>query len=247
MKLLIHCLLVVFSSASTAKIYVFSGGQNTVGQFIASEVLTKAYEKLDIEIEPLFIPLQESLDKANAGITDGEIARIKSINEFAPNLVRVPVPIFSIEAVAFAKVADVQGETTDSELNISSWDDLKAHRFAIVKGSKFIEKATKDMSKKWTDTYDEALSLLNEGKTDIAVLPRLAALKIIYENQYNQIKAISPPLERVKLFHFVHKKNRKLVPLVTPILLEMKQSGEIDFARTAYFKRLTSSLESKLK
>ena len=234
MKVLTLILFISICNIANAKIYVFSGGKNTVGQFIASEILTKAYNRAGIQMKPLFIPLQESLNRSNAGLNDGEIARIQRITDYAPNLEIIPISVFSIEAVVFSK---------NKNIKIRSWSELKHHSLVIVKGSKFIEKGTEQIPRQLASTYEEALEWLDSGKFDVAVLPRLAALKIIYENKYDQISQISPALQKVDLFHFVHKKNVQLVPLITLELQKMNKSGEIAFARSAYLRRITRSLE----
>lgn len=205
-----------------AESYTFSGGKNNLAHIIASEVLVRAYQKADINIKPLFLNLQESLKRSNDGDTDGEIARISSITQFAHNLYKVPVTIASVDAVAFSK---------NTSLSINNWSDLRGHKISIVKGAKFIETGTKGFDRTFVETFEDALELLQSDQTEIIVIPKLASINLIYQKKYHDIKAVSSSLKRLKLYHFVHMKNRHLIPIITPILHEMKKSGEIEFIR----------------
>jgi len=207
--------------------YTFSGGKDNVAQLIASKVLEKAYTRAEIKIKPIFLPPQESLEQSNTGITDGELARIKNITKLYPNLRQVPVQIVSVEAVAFSK---------DTSLKIQSWNDLRGHSVTIIKGAKFIEIGTKNIPRKLVLSFHEAFEALHNGETDIVVAPKLAGIRLNFKKEYTDIKAISPALQKKALYHFVHKKNSHLIPIITPILQKMKESGEIEYIGKAYLR-----------
>jgi len=221
---LILCTLLSSPIQINAESYTFSGGKNNFAHAIAAEVLIKAYKKVNIDITPIFLTLQESLERSNSGELDGELARISAITKFSPNLNKVPVSIISVNAVAFSK---------NKSLFINNWSELKGHKITIVKGAKFIEIETKDMDRNFVTTLEEALQLLDSNQTEIIVIPKLASINLIYQNKYHDVKAISNSLKIRKLYHFVHKKNTHLIPIITPVLQEMKKSGEVDFIRKA--------------
>jgi len=227
---LIFILLTFLPLILNARVYTFSGGENNTVMLIASKVLQKAYAQADIEMEPLFLSLEESLQRSNSGQTDGELARIEKITQLYPNLRQVPVEIVVVEAIAFSK---------NSSLNIKKWSDLDGHRVTIVKGAKFIERGTKDIPKKIALTFEEAFTSLQNDETEIVVVPKLAGLSLSYANKYKDIKPVSSALRRLPLYHFVHKKNIHLIPIITPILQKMKKSGEIDYIRQSYLRSIT--------
>lgn len=213
-----------------ARVYTFSGGENNTVMLIASKVLQKAYAKAGIEMKPLFLTLEESLQRSNSGISDGELARIKNITRLYPNLRQVPVEIVTVEAIAFSK---------NSALNIQKWSDLQGHKLTIVKGTKFIERGTKDIPKQTAQTFEEAFRSLHKGETEIVVVPKLTGLSLSYANKYKNIRPVSSALQRLPLYHFVHKKNSHLIPIITPVLQEMKDSGEIEYIRQSYLRSIT--------
>jgi len=223
-------ILILLPLLLDARIYNFSGAQNHTIMYIASTILHKAYAKAGIEIKSTFLPLEVSLQRSNSGKDDGEIARIENITLHYPNLRQVPVEVTAVEAVAFSK---------NSSLNIKKWSDLKNRKVTIIKGVKFIEKSTKSIPREFKATFSEAFEALENGDAEIVIAPKLTGINIIHKKNYEQIKAVSPTLERLPLYHFVHKKNLHLIPIITPVLKKMRESGEIGYLHQAYLRSLT--------
>jgi len=217
----------IFPFILTAQTYIFSGGVDNVVQIIASKVLERAYEKAGLDMEAKFTTLEESLRLSSTGITDGELARIKKITKLYPQLIRVPVTLVSVEAVAYTK---------NTQINIQTWDDLAKYDFTIVKGAKFIEKETSHLQKNFVSTFEKAFEALEKGKTEIIVVPKKAAVRIILKKEYHNIHAAGPVLKKVDLYHFVHKRNAHLIPILTPILKQMERNKEILYLRQAYLR-----------
>jgi polar amino acid transport system substrate-binding protein len=230
-QVLLLCCLFSIPFITRSEEYVFSGGENSLIQSVASVILVKAYKKAGIKIKPIFLGLQDSLQQSNAGITDGEIARVAAITKFTPNLKKVPVPIMSLDAVAFSK---------NTSIKINNWSDLNGHKFTIVNGVKFIEVATKQFDRMSAASFEEALEFLESNKTEIVVTSKIAFVNVMYKKKYHDIKAISSSLKRLKLYHFVHVKNEKLIPVITPILQNMLDSGEI-----AHIKKTQLNMASR--
>lgn len=229
-------ILMLLPILAQADSYTFSGGANNLAHKIASEILTKAYNRSGITIKPLFLTLADSLQQSNTGITDGEFARIASITRFAPNLRQVPVSIIQVQAVAYSK---------NKSLVINNWEDLRGHKIVIVKGAKFIEMGTANIERVLVPTFEDALELLEQDKTEIIVIPKLAGINLIYKKKYHHIKNISNSLQTIKLYHFVHKKNSHLIPVILPVLKEMEKSGEIAFMRKAHLVKAANSFQNR--
>ena len=223
-------ILFILLSSLYAKTYEFSGGKNNPVQIIGSKILKVAYTRAHISMKPKFVQLQVALELSNSGITDGELVRIKKINNTYKNLLIVPVPLVTVEAMAFSK---------DSSIHINKWSDLKNYNFTIIRGAKFIEKSTQHMNKEFVNNFQEAFENLDTNETQIVVVPKLAGLKSIFLNNYYDIKPVSKPLQSLKLYHFVHKKNKHLIKIITPILQTMKETGEITYWQNAYLRSIT--------
>jgi len=207
-----------------------SGGKNSVSQIVAYRTLKVAYTKAGLNMKVRFLELDKSLELSNSGETDGELSRIEIISQFYPNLVRVPVSIYSIQAIALS---------LDKNIFLNRWSDLNKYKFTIIKGVKFIEIATKNMNKNTVLSYSMVFSDLINHKSDVIVIPRLVALKSIYDNHYKNVKIVSKSLQSLKLYHFVNKKNIDIIPLLTPILKKMEISGEINYWYKSYLNSIS--------
>ncbi|MDF1881173.1 transporter substrate-binding domain-containing protein, partial [Sulfurimonas sp. MAG313] len=194
------------------------------------EILKKAYKSLGIDIVVTSHSLSQSLKLSNSGEIDGEPGRIKKISKKFPNLVRVPVPINYVEAVAFGKNKDI---------SIKKWAELKPYKIGVVKGVKFIEGPTKDMNKVVYTSFKKAFKDLDIGKIDLVVCPKVTGRFVVQTQKYHEIFKVSRALKRLHLYHFLHKKNASLVASLTPILKEIKKSGEISYIRAAYIRKRT--------
>ena len=226
-----HLLLYILPFLLMAEDYTFSGAKENVVQIISGKILKKAYKDINLDINAIYVQAEESLQNSNTGEVDGELARIKHINKLYPNLMLVPVPLVKVEAYAYSR---------KRYIDIKKWEDLKSYRLAIVKGTKFIEKGTKGISKEYTDTFEEAFDKLNAHETDVVVMPKKAAIRLMLRDEYCDIHAASGVLKSLDLYHFVHKKNKHLIPLITPVLQKMKESGEISYIHKSYLRSLTS-------
>lgn len=229
MKLRVLLIIGLVFLALSAKELTFSMGESSVAQRISKEVLIKAYGR--IGTKPEFFPtsFSNALNLANSGQTDGEVSRIRKINKKFPNLIEVPVPINHIEAVAFS---------TNGTIQIEKWKDLAPYRLAVVKGVKFIENSARGFNTVYAPTYKEAFDLLQSHQVDILVISKLVGLYNIHLNGYENIKVVSPSLKRLELYHFVHKKNAHLIPLITPVLNAMRDSGEMQYMHNAYLRKI---------
>lgn len=57
----------------------------------------------------------------------------------------------------------------------------------------------------------------------------------------DSIRILSPPLERLPLYHYLHEKHKDLVPKVDEIIRDMAESGELDDLREEFIKTLLDS------
>ncbi len=70
---------------------------------IAFAVLEESYSRIGIIISSKTVPAERSLMFSNSGVTDGEVGRVKAIQNNYPNLIVVPVSINYIEGMIFTK------------------------------------------------------------------------------------------------------------------------------------------------
>lgn len=204
------------SLAQTALIFSSSSG----GNLTASElVLIEAYARINIPISIVFTPAERSLRLANRGIVDGEIFRKRGIDDIYTNLIRLPVPINTIEIVAFVK---------NKNLKITNWGDLRPYRVGIRRGIKVLESATAGMTVVSVSRVEQLLKMLEKDRLDVVVVSKVLANKSFESSPPNNIYMLNTPLAKVELYHYIHKKHIKLVPAISKVLKDMEQEGFIN-------------------
>jgi hypothetical protein len=185
---------------------------------LAKDIIGKAYERIGISIDVETQPLERSLHTANNGMSDGELARTISIEKSHPNLIRINVPILDMKVIVLSKGKD---------LLIEGWKSLKPYSVVTLKGAKLIEKRLIGIDYLSVTHIEQALKMLDKNRVEFAVLPEHYSLLAI---KYLKLKGISihtPAIWEDTLFHYLHKKNKSIIPKITESLKKMQDSGEI--------------------
>jgi len=222
-------LLIFIMLTLHAKEIVLNADEGNMVQLTNAEILKRAYTTLGIELKIVSYSLSKSLSLSNSGELDGEPGRIKKISKKFPNLVRVPVAINYVEAIAFSKKRSIM---------IKNWNALNSYKIGVIKGVKFIEGPTKEMNKVVYTNFKDAFKALDEGKVNMVIAPKATGQYVIDTQGYADIHKVSRALKRLYLYHFLHKKNSDLIPKLTPVLQEMKKSGELKYIRAAFLRKM---------
>jgi hypothetical protein len=208
--------------ATEKESYTFSQIANTPDQAVGAIILKEAYKKLGININFLVVSGKRALLQSSRGQSDGEVHRIEEVGDTYPSLLRVQTPINYIEQNVF----------TIKDYDIQSCEDMRPLRIGIVRGVKHAELCTAGFSKlKVYSNSLELIKVLNERKVDVIITAYFNGLIQIKKLGYQKIKAIRPSLSRKNLYHYVHKKNKEIIPLIDEKIKEMMKSGEIEKIR----------------
>ena len=212
------------------KTLTISAIENEHTHAIAKEVLREAYRKLGYTVRFAYLPGLRALEWANAGETDGDVARIAGTEKKFPNLIPIEVPVIHFKGTAFTKSV---------EKDINAWNDLKGLRIGIIRGIRYAEINTKDMEPARANDMTHLFTLLDRGRIDIAVAVLEAGLIEAHNNFKNSgIYVIGSPLYSAPLYHFVNVKHQDLVNDLSKVLNDMKQTGEIEEIQTKTLERL---------
>ena len=207
---------------------------NTVDTVISEVILRKAYRRLGIDITIKKYPGERALKLANAGRVAGDIQRIDGLGAKYQNLIQIRPAINFIEATVFSKTV---------RFTVSGWDSLKRHRIGLIRGIKFAEKNTKGMKTEKVPDYQDLFRMLQKGRVDIALSPRLNGRYQIKRLGILGLQELSPPVQRFELFHYLHKKNVSLAPRLSEVLSIMHKSGELERLRNHVVSVLLSLAE----
>ena len=186
---------------------------------VVQHVLTGIYQELGYQVIFRHCPLKRSLVEANAGAFDAEVARMKGLEETYPNLIPIPVAVYTIEGVAFAK---------DRSICVNDWESLRKYRTGILKGVQFAQKGTKNLNVVNAVSLKSLFKMLNAGRLDIAVEAKLnGTIMRAKMNLEDTIHVLEPPLVTTDLYHYLHKKNANLVQKLTRLMTRMQQDGSL--------------------
>lgn len=170
-----------------------------------------------------------AISLANDGIDDGIAARIEGLEAKFPNLVRVPEPVFVNDFVACGLRA-----VPDK----ASWESLNPHRISYIIGWQIFDNNVRSSRELLLAKDAEQLfMLLKAGKTDLALHERMQALWLAKDAGL-RIKIAEPPLARVKMYIYLHRRHADLVPKVAAELTAMKADGSYQGIVRQAFKGL---------
>ncbi len=87
----------------------------------------------------------------------------------------------------------------------------------------------KGITDRFTDlNFDlELLISIKEKKADAAIIARYNGLYISYNEGIGNIYPLSPPIEKIYIYHYLHEKHKDLVPAIDVVLKEMEKAGDI--------------------
>ena len=223
-RLLLVCALagLLFAPFSVAEKLVLNAG--SAAPFVREDgkgfydlLVRELFRRMGMEAGVITLPSERSLLNANAGIEDGNIARIKGIEKKYTNLVRVPGKVVDFEFMVYTKRADFP---------VTGWDSLKPYDVGFITGWKILEKnVTGTRSTARVRSREQLFALLDNQRVDVVIHDRWGGLWWLQQHKGN-IHYLEPPLDARELFLYLNKKHKDLVPLAASTLAAMKQDGE---------------------
>jgi len=200
-------------------------------QAVGSDILRVVYDKVGLALEFVDLPAKRALVESSSGRLDGEVQRVPGVAQEYPTLLPVREPIMFIEPSVFsATVTPV----------ITGWDSIRPYAIGIARGVGSSERGTRGMPHvtDFTD-MEQLMRVAVSGRVDVAVNDRFSGELILRRlGLEKQLKVLTPPLEHIDLFHFVHERHRALVPRLEAVIRQMRSSGELQQVRQGAMDRL---------
>jgi polar amino acid transport system substrate-binding protein len=200
-------------------------------QFVGGELLRAVYARLNISLEFADVPGKRALALSSSGELDGEVHRIADLAQTYPTLLQISPAINYIEPSVF---------TTTLRFDVRGWDSIKDYSIGIVRGVGSSEAGTRGMSRVTAATSLESMiQMLDAGRFDLVVTDlfsgRAAVAKLKLQSR---IAPLSPPLQRVYIYHYLHERHRDLAKRVGAVIQEMDASGELGRLREQLVKQV---------
>lgn len=230
---LVACLIIYTTPSNAQDIIELSCPHDYLTE-MSARVLTEAYHRIGITLKLRIVPAERSLYQSNSGDTDGEVGRIQGIEQTYTNLIKVPTPVSYFEVMAFTK---------NLKFQVNGWESLKPYRIVARRGIKYAEKNTENMNREFTDSYKQAFKLVDLGRADICISSKINGILNIKNLNLKNINALEPPIQKFNLYHYIHKKNIRILPKIDSSLRGMHEDGLIEKIRKDYIEEINSSFK----
>ena len=210
-----------------------AGIDNSAYNILTGNIIKEAYRRIGIIARVNYLPGKRALIMSSKGIFDGEVSRIYSVGETHDSLIRVPVPFLSLKGRAF---------TIKESVKIRTPDDLTNYTSGILRGIIYSRNLTKNYRFHIGNSFNELFGMLLAGRVDLILTEELTGKIHVAEDFTNSnIRLEGGVLAEIPVFHYVHLKNKHLVPLLKAVLEEMLESGETERLKQAYILAQTRS------
>jgi ABC-type amino acid transport substrate-binding protein len=208
-------------------------------QTVSSEILKEVYRRLQIPVEFVDVPAKRALLLSSTGSLDGEVARIAEVESQYPSLVRISPPINFIEPSAFSK---------NIKLTTNGWESLNGHTIGIVQGVGSSERGVKGLpGVQAVSNQTMLLKMLYAERVELAVTDLFSGKIALKELGLDKaIYPLSPPLQKIYIYHYLHETHRALAPKVEAVLREMERSGDLVRLRESLKKQILDNTEPVL-
>lgn len=175
-----------------------------------------AFRRAGVTLRLVKLPAERALRAADAGIIDGDLARIAGIEKRYPNLVRVPESLIDWHFVAFSRDASITPQ----------WNVLRRHRIGYIRGWKIYEQAFAGAAHVTrVDDATQLFRLLDLGRIEVALYAQAMGEAQLRQLGIDGVQRLDPPLATPPMYIYLHRRHAARVPQIAAALRALK-TGE---------------------
>ncbi|XHS78402.1 substrate-binding periplasmic protein [Burkholderiaceae bacterium UC74_6] len=189
---------------------------------VVTALLREAYKRVGVELRVRELPMRRRLLLADNGTLDGDLARVAGVQQEAPQLIRVNVPVYQFALKAYR----LGRPDVDCPASIRTLE-LGYAGVAVLRGHHAAEQALPTAAQVPVNSYDEAARQLQRGKVAFVLAPPLAFEGALRRTRVTGFCAMSTDTETHALFHMLHRRHAVLAARLEQVLGQMQQSGEM--------------------
>lgn len=199
------------------------------GQSVASEILENIYSPLNITPTLHFMPTKRGLLMANKGEFDAEAARRQRVMVQYENLIKVPEPVIRSQFNYYCVRKEL----------CSPHEDLI---YIAMKGTEIVRLHCEQHNLKclYINNDLSAFKALEVGSGDVLLTDELSAKGVICNSHIRHLYFKQEPTLDADAYHFIHRKNVRLVDQLNESIKRFKQSKHyqsiIDNLRSSWQK-----------
>jgi len=212
--------------------------ENVPDQAVGGQILIAVYAKLGVRVELVAVPAKRSLIESSEGRLDGEVQRVLDVENEYPTLLPVREPINYIEPSVF---------TRHVQFRVDGWESIRPYSIGIVRGVGSSERGTRGAPRvEAAPAMEQMMQMLANDRVDIAVNDLFSGLLVNARLGLDkQLRPLSPPLQHIDLYHFLHVSHRALIPEVERVVKQMRASGELERLRREITERMFDEAKKK--
>ncbi len=219
--------------AQTNKKYHFVRIKGLSEQVVGEKLLFEIYQRAKIPIDITPMTGSRALAEASSGRKDGETLRVFALGNKYPSLIRVPTAISTLTTQGFSA----------KNIDINTAEDLKKYSLVRVRGVQHTKNITQSLKNVHVlPTSELLIEFLGRGRADVGLTGRLNGLSLIKASGLSQVTIVGKPLKVLPLYHYIHKKNKALVPRIDAIIKQMVDSGDMKKLREKYEREYLDSI-----
>jgi len=233
-------LLFSFSLQAQEASLTISTGFNTLESQLLKEIVQKGCKRAGFKLNFQILPNQRSLINANTGVNDGEAARISTISKIYPNLIKVDVPIHTIDIVVISK----------KNIKIKKMSDLKNYHLGIIRGVKITEQIAKKIANKpvfEATNYKSLIKMLVLDRVEIIIVNKLGAFTDLKKFKNTTFYLRKKPLVSPKLYTHLNIKNKSLIPKLEKAYKSMLKDGTLKKIHKKFNQEVYKELLKSIK
>ncbi|WP_461209967.1 substrate-binding periplasmic protein [Desulfocurvus sp. DL9XJH121] len=210
------------AAAEAQRVYTVSYDPGARIHVLVRDRLMAVYGRVGLNVSFLPMPHKRSLHCANAGQVDGEAGRVSNICKAYPDLRRVDVPVARMVGVAYVLRGSGIGGYADHLLDSA--------RVGCVQGVLWTEKLLAGRPATLVKDYEGLFDLLLRGRVDMVLGSRYSSRSVLsrLEQGAGDVRELRPVINDTYLYHYVHKKNAALIPLLERTLRQLWREGRWD-------------------
>jgi ABC-type amino acid transport substrate-binding protein len=224
-------------SFAESRVIELEGPNKTPAALFVQEFLETVYGNIGYQVEYRNVPLARSFVEASMGRLDGLRARVGSVEEKYPNLVKIPFPLLEFKIVMLAD-RRVCGACDLSQLS----------HLVALRGFKGFEDflATQDLKLNITEvtSVQQALDILDAGKVQAAVLSDTNVPSSYYHLNHHWIKQTLAVLPD---YHYLNIKHKDLVPKILVEMQNLEATGYVAKLRAKHQLEDLEKVQPELK
>lgn len=206
-----------FSVASAQEVKL-ARNELSPAQAIAAKILTDVYTKAGLMAKVEALPATRANAMALAGEKDGEVGRIGPYFVKNSSLVKVEPKFYYLTTTAFVK---------GGKIKITSKEDLKKYKVAIVRGIAHAAAATEGVpSLEVVDDYEAMYKLLDAGRVDVVVDEAINGPFFIKKLGLKDLGSAGNVAAQ-DLFNVLTPKKKDLSEKISAAITAMTSSGEL--------------------